>query len=177
MASLNIYAMLAWMPTIFQQYLGMDREAAALAFSVYTFVTLPMALITPLIANKLNNPTGLAIALAASGPLGYLGILFGVGPAWLMTLIAGLAGGAFPLAIAMFNLRSRSPEGSATIAGFAMGIGYLAGTLGPLLGGWLYAVTGSWTLALWVYVGTIIPMAIGGAMMARPNRYLEDSRR
>jgi len=175
MASLNIYAMLAWLPTILQQHLGLSREAAAFAFSVYTFMTLPMAIVTPLIANKLKNPVPVAVLLSAAGPLGYIGIVTGVGPAWFMTLIAGLAGGAFPLAIAMFNLRSRSPEGSAAIAGFAMGIGYLAGTLGPLLGGWLYAVTGSWALALWVYVGTIIPMAIGGSMMARPNRYLEDS--
>jgi CP family cyanate transporter-like MFS transporter len=85
-----------------------------------------------------------------------------------------LAGGAFPLAIAMFNLRTRATLGSAVIAGFAMGIGYLAGTLGPLLGGWLYAITGSWTMALWVYAGTVVPMAIGGLMMARPGRYLED---
>jgi cyanate permease len=154
--------------------MGMDREAAALAFSVDTFVTLPMALITPLIANKLNNPTGLAIALAASGPLGYLGILFGIGPAWLMALVAGLAGGAFPLAIAMFNLRSRTTAGSTAIAGFAMGIGYLAGTLGPLLGGWLFAVTGTWAAPLWVYVASVVPMAIGASMMARPGRFLED---
>lgn len=107
-------------------------------------------------------------------PLGYLGMVFGIGPAWLLTLIAGLAGGAFPLAIAMFNLRTRTPMGSAAIAGFAMGIGYLAGTLGPLLGGWLYGVTGSWTMPLWVYVGSAIPMTIGGLMMTRPGRYLED---
>lgn len=175
MASLNIYAMLAWLPTILQQHLGLSREDAGFAFSVYTFMTLPMAVVTPLIANKLKNPVPLAILLSAAGPLGYIGIVIGVGPAWFMTLIAGLAGGAFPLAIAMFNLRSRSPEGSAAIAGFAMGIGYLAGTLGPLLGGWFYAMTGNWTLALWVYVGTLIPMAIGGFIMARPNRYLEDN--
>lgn len=83
------------------------------------------------------------------GPLGHVGIVLGVGPAWLMTLIAGLAGGAFPRAIAMFNLRSLG--GSAAIAGFAMDIGYL--------------------------VGTLIPIAIGGAMMARSNRYLEDGNR
>jgi len=174
MASLNIYAMLAWLPTILQQHLGLDRSAAGVAFSIYTFMTLPMAFITPLIANKLKNPMPLAVLLATAGPLGYLGMIFGVGPAWLVTLIAGLAGGAFPLAIAMFNLRTRSAMGSAAIAGFAMGIGYLAGTLGPLLGGWLYASTGTWTTPLWVYAGTVIPMSIGGLMMARPGRYLED---
>jgi MFS transporter, CP family, cyanate transporter len=174
MASLNIYAMLAWLPTILQQHLGLDRNAAGVAFSIYTFMTLPMAFITPLIANKLKNPMALAGLLAAAGPLGYLGMIFGVGPAWLVTLVAGLAGGAFPLAIAMFNLRTRTTAGSAAMAGFAMGIGYLAGTLGPLVGGWLYARTGQWTTALWVYAGTVIPMVAGGLMMARPGRYLED---
>lgn len=174
MASLNIYAMLAWLPTILQQHLGLDRSAAGVAFSVYTFMTLPMAFITPLIANKLKNPMPLAVLLAAAGPLGYLGMIYGVGPAWLVTLVAGLAGGAFPLAIAMFNLRTRSAMGSAAIAGFAMGIGYLAGTLGPLLGGWLYASTGTWTTPLWVYAGTVLPMSLGGLMMARPGRFLED---
>lgn len=175
MASLNIYAMLAWLPTILQQYSGLDRAGAAFAFSIYTFMTLPMAVVTPLIANKLKNPVPLAVLLAAAGPLGYIGIVLGIGPAWFMTLVAGLAGGAFPLAIAMFNLRSRTTMGSAAIGGFAMGIGYLAGTLGPLLGGWLYSVTGSWAMALWVYAATAIPMAIGGMMMAKPGRYLEDT--
>ena len=61
--------------------------------------------------------------------------LTGVGPLWLASLVVGLAGGAFPLAIAMFNLRSRTTLGSAAMAGFTMGVGYLVGTFGPLLGG------------------------------------------
>ena len=41
------------------------------------------------------------------------------------------------------------------IAGFAIDIiGYLTGTPGALLGGWLYAFKGSWTMALWSYTGT-----------------------
>jgi CP family cyanate transporter-like MFS transporter len=173
MASLNIYGMLAWLPTILQQHLGLDRNSAAAAFAVYTFMTLPMAVVTPLLANRMRNPVPLAVALSAVAPVGYLGILFAVGPPWLLTLVAGLAGGAFPLAIAMFNLRTKTPMGSAAIAGFSMGTGYLVGTPGPLLGGWLYGQTGSWTLPLWVYVGTAVPMTIGALMMARPGRYLE----
>jgi len=141
MALLNIYAMLAWLSTILQQQLSLDRDAAGMTFSIYTFMTLTMAVITSLLANRLKNPIALACLLAAAGPLGYLGMIFGVGPAWLMILIAGLVGGAFPLAIAMFNLRARTATGFAAIGGFAMGIGYLAGTLGPLLGGWIYPAT------------------------------------
>lgn len=166
MASLNIYAMLACLPTILQEHSGLDHNAVGLAFSIYTFIT-------PLIANKLENPISLAILLASAGPIGYQGIIFGVCPAWLMTLVAGLAGGAFPLAIAMFNLRTCTTMDSAAMAGFAMGIGYLAGTLGPLLGGWLYAITGRRTAALWVYAASVVPMAAGGLMMALPGRHLE----
>src|SRR5690606_34803506 len=86
MASLNIYAMLAWLPTILQQHLGLDREAAAFAFSVYTFMTLPMAFVTPLLANRMKNPVPLAVLLAAAGPLGYVGLILDVGPAWLLAL-------------------------------------------------------------------------------------------
>ncbi|MFL4475419.1 CynX/NimT family MFS transporter [Paeniglutamicibacter sp. MACA_103] len=174
MASLNIYAMLAWLPTIMQQGFGLDKGSAATAFSIYTFMTLPMAVITPLIANKMRNPAILAVILAAAGPLGYLLMILGIGPLWLAALVAGLAGGAFPLAIAMFNLRSRTTAGSAAMAGFAMGVGYLFGTLGPLLGGWLFSTTGGWTVPLWVYVATFIPMSLGGMMMARNGRYVED---
>jgi NAD(P)-dependent dehydrogenase (short-subunit alcohol dehydrogenase family) len=73
-------------------------------------------------------------------------------------------------------------EGRAQVSGRSvdeeiglMGLGYLAGTLGPFLGGWLYAATGGWTVPLWVYVATAVPMAIGGRMMARPGRTLEDA--
>jgi CP family cyanate transporter-like MFS transporter len=175
MASLNIYAMLAWLPTILAQDSGLSRADAAAAFSVYTFMTLPMAVVTPLLANRLRDPRPLAVVLAAAGPAGYLGLLSHAGPAWLWALVAGLAGGAFPLAIAMYNLRTRTTAGSAGIAGFSMGIGYLFGTLGPLLGGWLFTASGGWTLPLWVYVATAVPMAVGGLLMARPGRHVEDA--
>lgn len=175
MASLNTYAMLAWLPTILAQFSGLTKGDAAAAFSIFTFMTLPMAVITPLLANRLKNPTWLAVALAATLPVGYLGLLTHAGPAWMWVFVAGISGGAFPFAIAMFNLRTRTTAGSAGVGGFAMGIGYLAGTLGPLLGGWLFASTGGWAVPLWVYVVTFVPMGFGALIMARPGRYVEDA--
>ncbi|AMM34420.1 hypothetical protein SA2016_3763 [Sinomonas atrocyanea] len=175
MASLNTYAMLAWLPTMLVQFSGLSKGDAAAAFSIYTFLTLPMAVITPILANRLKKPAALAVALAATGPLGYVGLLTHAGPAWGWVFVAGISGGAFPLAIAMFNLRTRTTAGSAGVGGFAMGTGYLAGTLGPLIGGWLFAATGSWTAPLWVYAVTFVPMAIGALVMAKPGRYVEDA--
>jgi CP family cyanate transporter-like MFS transporter len=74
----------------------------------------------------------------------------------------------------MFNKRTRTAAGSAAIAGFAMGMGYLIGTLGPLTGGALFSATGSWVPALIVFALTSVLMLTGGWMMTPKDRYLED---
>lgn len=96
--------------------MNLDAAAAA-AFSVFTFKTLPMAFITPLIGTKLKQ--------------------------------------VFPLAITTFNRRTRTPASSAAIARFAMVVGYLLGTLGPLLGGAFFVATGAWTLPIAVFALTV----------------------
>ncbi|MFD6860461.1 CynX/NimT family MFS transporter [Rhodococcus sp. NPDC060086] len=173
MASLNTYAMLAWMPTIFQDS-GHDETVAATAFSIFTFLTLPMALVSPLVGSKLRNPFPYAAALTLLPAIGFLGMALAPGIPMLWAVLTGFIGGAFPLAIAMFNRRTRTEQGSGSLAGFAMGVGYLFGTLGPLLGGWLDSATGSWKPALLVYAVTAVPMLIGAWQMSKPDRYLED---
>ena len=173
MASLNTYGMLAWLPTILKDS-GMDLGAAAGAFSVFTFMTLPMAFIVPILASKLKNVFPLAAALSIVAPIGYIGLVMSPGTQVLWVFIMGIGGGAFPLAITMFNRRTRTAAGSAALAGFAMGVGYLFGTLGPLLGGTIFSLTGGWTTALLVFALTGIVMLIGAWMMTPHNRYLED---
>ncbi|QCB97597.1 MFS transporter [Arthrobacter sp. PAMC25564] len=173
MASLNTYGMLAWLPTILKDS-GMDLGAAAGAFSAFTFMTLPMAFIVPILASKLKNVFPLAAALSLVAPIGYIGLVLAPGTQVLWVFIMGIGGGAFPLAITMFNKRTRTAAGSAALAGFAMGVGYLFGTLGPLLGGTIFSLTGGWTTALLVFAGTGAVMVTGAWMMTPRNRYLED---
>ena len=173
MASLNTYAMLAWMPTILRDA-GHDEAVAATAFSIFTFLTLPLALVSPLIGSKLRNPFPYAAVLTVLPAVGFLGMALTSAAPALWAVLIGFIGGAFPLAIAMFNRRTRTQQGSGTLAGFAMGVGYLFGTLGPLLGGGLESATGSWNPALFVYAVTAGPMLIGAWQMSKPDRYLED---
>lgn len=172
-ASFNTYGMLAWLPTILKDS-GLALGDAALAFSAFTFMTLPMAFITPILATRLKRVFPLAVVLSLVAPIGYLGLILAPGNALVWAIIMGLGGGAFPLAITMFNKRTRTAAGSAAIAGFAMGLGYLVGTLGPLTGGALFSATGSWTPALIVFALTSILMLLGGWMMTPQGRYLED---
>lgn len=172
-ASFNTYGMLAWLPTILKDS-GLALGDAALAFSAFTFMTLPMAFITPILATRLKRVFPLALVLSLVAPIGYLGLILAPGNALVWAIIMGLGGGAFPLAITMFNKRTRTAAGSAAIAGFAMGLGYLIGTLGPLTGGALFSATGRWTPALIVFALTSILMLLGGWMMTPQGRYLED---
>ena len=136
--------MLAWLPTLLTD-LGMDLAEAATAFFAFAFLTLPMALITALPATKLHNVLPLAVILGLVYPIGYLGLILVPGTPLLWTFIMGLGGGALSPAITMFNLRTRTAAGSAALGGFAMGVGCLFGTIGPLLGGALFSATENWS--------------------------------
>lgn len=175
MASLITYAMLGWMPTILQS-LGHDEGTAAAAFSVFTFLTLPMAAISPIVGSKMRNPFPYAAALTILPAIGFVGLLVAPELVWVWAVLIGLIGGAFPLAIAMFNQRTRTSQGSGALSGFAMGVGYLAGTFGPLIGGWIFSATGGWNIALIVYAAAAVPMLIAAWMMSKPGRVLEDAR-
>ena len=172
MAALNTYAMLAWLPTIFQAQ-GLSEGEAAGMYSIYTFLTLPMALITPIIASRLRNPLLLGAVFPIASAIGYLGIITapGAGPVW--AFVAGISGGAFPFAMVMFNRRTRTPEGSAAVTGFSLGIGYAFGTVGPFLGGLLSNLTGGWTIPLLVFVASAAVMVLGAALLSR-DRTFED---
>ena len=110
-------------------------------------MTLPMAAVTPAITSKLKNPLPFGVLLSCVAAIGYFGILFAPpSTAMVWAFVAGVGGGAFPFAMTMFNLRTRSAIGSASITGFALRCGYAAGTVGPFLGGLLSTATGSWVL-------------------------------
>jgi len=171
MAALNTYAMLAWMPTIFES-LGMTQGEAASMYAIYTFLTLPMAFISPILATKLKNPLPFGILLSVVAAVGYLGMIaapLSTAPLWVF--VAGLGGGAFPFAMTMFNLRTRTTQGSAAVTGFGMGCGYAFGTVGPFLGGLLSSLSGSWTVPLIVFALTAIPMIAGAVMLTRDWKF------
>jgi CP family cyanate transporter-like MFS transporter len=70
-------------------------------------------------------------------------------------------------------LRAHTSEGVAALSGFAQSIGYLISAAGPFGMGFLYDLTGGWTVALWLLTALVVPQVAAGVVAARP-RYLED---
>jgi MFS transporter, CP family, cyanate transporter len=174
MNSLGSYAMFAWLPQILIDS-GTSPHSAGTWLSVYAILGLPPALIAPIAATRMRNPIGLVIFFVACWLFSYVGLLVHPsGPVWLWVLVGGLGPGAFPLLLALINLRTRTSAGAASLSGFTQGIGYAIAAVGPLLIGVLYDATAAWTWPLVFLIGTLAVLMAGAVVACRPA-FLEDS--
>ena len=173
-SSINAYAMFAWLPQILHDAAGTPAAEAGALLSLYASMGIPASLLVPLLAARMRNVALLVYAGVAFFVLGYLGLI--VVPAtatWLWVALAGLGPLLFPLSLVLINVRTRSHSGSVALSGFTQGLGYTLGALGPLSVGVLHQLTGGWTVALVVLIGTALAAALAGTVVARP-RMLED---
>lgn len=173
-SSLNAYAMFAWLPQILHDVAGTAPAEAGALLSLYAAMGIPASLLVPLLAARMRNVGVLVYAGVAFFVLGYLGLIFVPAAAtWLWVALAGLGPLLFPLSLVLINVRTRSHAGSVALSGFTQGLGYTLGALGPLSVGVLHQLTGGWTVALVVLIGTALAAALAGTVVARPHM-LED---
>jgi CP family cyanate transporter-like MFS transporter len=174
MNSLNVYAMFAWLPQILIDD-GMSANAAGVWLSVFAILSLPPALVAPIAAARMRNPIGLIVFFVACFVVSYVGLLVAPGgPVWLWIVLGGLGPGAFPVLLALMNLRTRTSAGAASLSGFTQGVGYAVAGTGPLLVGVLYDATGGWTAALLFLIGTLVVLLVAAVVACRPVM-LEDT--
>ena len=167
-SSLNAYAMFAWLPQILHDIAGVSPAGAGALLSVYAAMGIPAGLLVPLLAARMRNVALLVYAGVAFFVIGYLGlILVPMTATWLWVSLAGLGPLLFPMSLVLINVRTRTHAGSVALSGFAQGIGYTIGALGPLAVGLLHQLTGEWTLALLVLTATALAAAAAGAVVAR----------
>jgi CP family cyanate transporter-like MFS transporter len=176
MTSLNTYAMFAWLPALLVDG-GLTAGAAGGMLSLFAAVGMPLSLFVPWAAARMRNPFPLVVAFLACYAVGYTGLLLAPGAATAVWVVAaGLGPGAFPMSLALVNLRSATTEGSAALSGFAQGVGYTVAGAGPLVVGWLRDVTGGWTLGLAFLAATLVVQVAGAAVICRPRMVEDDVR-
>ena len=103
------YAAFAWLPEIFIDLAGSTPTEAGVLLAVTGIISVPGALIAPLLVARLRNVGWLIAAGIASFVLGYLGLL--LAPAALPLLWALLIGSGsilFPICLVLINLRTRT---------------------------------------------------------------------
>ncbi|MFC8229060.1 CynX/NimT family MFS transporter [Streptomyces sp. NPDC057287] len=167
------YITMGWMPQIFRDA-GIPAGTAGVLLAVTMAMGVPLAFVIPRIATRLRTQGPIVLVLSGCGLLGYAGLyLAPAGGAWLWALLLGIANCAFPLALTMIGMRSRSGAGVVRLSAFAQSTGYLLSIPGPLLVGVLYQHSGGWGLPIALMAGLLVPQTIAG-MLAGRDRTIED---
>jgi CP family cyanate transporter-like MFS transporter len=167
------YITMGWMAQIFRDA-GVPAGTAGLLLAVTMAVGVPLAIVIPRVATRLSHQGPIAVALGVCGLAGYAGLyLAPAGGAWAWALLLGVSNCAFPLALTLVGMRSRTAAGVAKLSAFAQSTGYLISIPGPLLVGVLYQHSGGWGLPLALMTALMIPQIVMGVLAGR-KRTVED---
>lgn len=169
------YITMGWLPQIFRDA-GVSASAAGLMLAVTMGMGVPLSFVLPKVAARMRHQGPLVLALGVCGLIGYAGLWFAPsGGAWLWALVLGVSNCAFPLALTMIGMRSRSSAGVVKLSAFAQSTGYLISIPGPLLVGALHDVSGDWKIPLLLMAALMVAQMATG-MLAGRDRVIEDGR-
>ncbi|MGV9316200.1 CynX/NimT family MFS transporter [Streptomyces sp. NPDC003691] len=167
------YITMGWLPQIFRDA-GVPASTAGVLLAVTMVMGVPLAFVIPRLAARFRTQGPIAAVLGLSGLAGYTGLLFAPAEgAWAWALLLGVSNCAFPLALTMIGMRSRSAAGTVRLSAFAQSTGYLISVPGPLLIGVLYEHTGAWELPIALMAGLLVPQILLGTLAGR-DRTIED---
>ncbi len=174
MTSLVTYSMFTWLPKLLVEAGGTPALGGTMV-ALFSALGLVASLTMPQIAVRMRNPFIVVVVCAGFYAAAFAGLLIApmAAPALWVALL-GLGPSTFPLSLTMINLRTRTPEGSASLSGFMQGVGYSLSCAGPLAFGLLHEYTHGWTLPM-AFLGACIGVLVIGGYLACKPRYLEDT--
>lgn len=177
--SANTFSMFLWLPR-FLTDTGFSEHTAGLMLSYYAILAVPVSFAVPFLVRRFGNTVVLGLSTVALYALGYLAVLLwphaqwgGLELIWVWITVFALAQASFPLSITLINARTRTTAGAGSLSGFGQGLGYLAGSLGPLAFGLLFGATGSWWPSFG-YLWLMLLVLSGGILLTGRHRFMED---
>ncbi|MFE3830610.1 CynX/NimT family MFS transporter [Streptomyces sp. NPDC059092] len=170
------YITMGWMPQIFRDA-GVPAGTAGLLLAMTMVMGVPLAFVIPRVATRMNNQGPIVVALGLCGLTAYAGLYAApAGGAWVWAVLLGVSNCAFPLALTMIGLRSRTGAGVVRLSAFAQSTGYLISIPGPMLVGVVYEHSGGWGLPIALMAGFLVPQMVMGVVAGR-DRTIEDETR
>jgi len=167
--SLLYYAVLSWLPTIFQDR-GDSAVTAGNLLALMGVGNLATSLLVPVLAHRRPSQRGLVVPSligTAAGLAGCLWAPLGSAPFWVLVL--GVSQGSC-LGLAIFFMLARAPDAgvAASLSAFAQSVGYLVASVGPLVVGLLHSATGSWNLPVVLLLVLCAAELATGLLAGRP---------
>lgn len=138
------FTIIGWLPTVFQAA-GLDHVRAGTMAGFLNVIGLLLAFPIPAYLGRHPRGYWVICVIGAAGLAGFTGLVFA--PAalpelWAGLIAVGLAG--FPVFLSLLSARTRTPQGTAALSGFAQAIGFLLAAPVPALSKLLQVATGTW---------------------------------
>ena len=169
------YVSFAWLPLLLVEHQGVSVIEGGLLLSLFALIGLPISLIMPILSTRYPKSQSLIVWFSfVAGVTGTLGFLFGdVSLTWLWVIAFGFGPTMFPLALTLFNLRSRERSTVLAVSAFGQGVSYTTASLAVFAVGVLREVTGGWDAALWLLFASCL-IAIPVALQIRKGQMIDD---
>jgi CP family cyanate transporter-like MFS transporter len=169
--SFQAYIAFGWFADFMHRH-GVSSASAGAMVAVLAAASIPASMIAPSLTQ--NHARRVVVVLSGLGLIAYVGLSVApVGGAWAWMILAGAAGGMFPVTLTMIGLRARTPETTGALSAFVQAIGYITAGTGPLLVGVFLGVTGGWGLPLGLLYAALAVGFLAGWRVSRPS-YVED---
>lgn len=171
--SMIAYVVFGWLAEILVDT-GMSDTTAAFQVAIAITVGIPLAMLVPPLLGRMRRPAILVIALSSCYLIAFVGLI--VVPGQYVSLFAALIGvgtGAFPLALTLIALRSRTALATTSLSAFTQCGGYSFASVGPLGFGVLFDVSSTWAVPLLALCCIVVIQALAGCLAVRP-RFVED---
>jgi len=173
-STVSMYSGFAWLPEILRDLTGVSQAQAGSYLALFGFIGLPGAILGPLVVQRVRNAGWVVLFGIVVFVIGYLGLLLAPSTATALWVIClGVGPVLFPVSIVLINKRTRTHEGAVALSGFAQGVAYGVGALGPLIVGALHDLTGSWTAPLVFLLCSSLVGIVAVVSLRRPA-YVED---
>ena len=125
------------------------------------------------------RPAAFVWAFVAFIAAGWIGVIVApMGAPYLWVVLLGFGqNAAFPLALTLIVLRGGTVTSTAGLSTLVQTVGYMIAAVAPFAIGAVHDITGSWTPALFVLLGLLIPQLIVGLAAARNRTVCRRCRR
>jgi len=166
--SLNFYALVSWLPTLFQDH-GYSATTSGLLVSAATVIQVPVALVFSLLAARKPRQTWLIVFGTVMTAGGLVGILFAPTTGVLVwVLLIGIGQGvAFPVALTLLVVRTADSHDTSHLSAIAQTVGYVVAAVGMLVVGAVHDAVGTWGPVLVLLLIFLVPQLIAGLVASR----------
>lgn len=159
------YTVMTWLPTI-AQTAGLSKAEGGLIAGTFSMLSIPISLFIPTIISRLNNKQRASFMSALSLLLitGFIWMLFQPSSFVTWVLISAMLGlpisALFPYMMLSFTLKTSDGQATARLSGMVQSGGYLLASVGPVLLGYSFSLTGSWELFIFSLIAVTLLMIL-----------------